>query len=33
MGPLDADIVRLRPVTVTARIHVNRRPMVAYGDQ
>ena len=28
MGPLDSDIVRLRPVTVTARIHVNRRPMV-----
>jgi general secretion pathway protein J len=33
MGPLDSDIVRLRPVTVTARIHVNRRPMVTYGDQ
>ncbi len=32
MGPLDADVVRLRPVTVTARIHVNRRPMVDYAE-
>ena len=33
MGPLDTDVARLRPVTVTARIHVNRKVMFAYGDQ
>jgi prepilin-type N-terminal cleavage/methylation domain-containing protein len=32
MGPLDPSISRLRPLTVTARIHVNRRPMFEYVD-
>jgi Prokaryotic N-terminal methylation motif len=33
MGPLDEEIVRLRPVTVTAQIHVNRFPVFDYVDQ
>ena len=32
MGPLDDEISRLRPVTVTAQIHVNRFPIFEYGD-
>jgi len=32
MEPLDADIIRLRPVPVTAQIHVNRYPIFDYGD-
>jgi type II secretory pathway pseudopilin PulG len=32
MAPLDSDVIRLRPVTVTTRIHVNRRPMFSYAD-
>ena len=32
MGPLDEEISRLRPVTVTAQIHVNRYPVFEYGD-
>ena len=32
MGPLDEEISRLRPVTVTAQIHVNRFPVFEYGD-
>ncbi|HTM52283.1 MAG TPA: prepilin-type N-terminal cleavage/methylation domain-containing protein [Bryobacteraceae bacterium] len=32
MGPLDDDVYRLRPVSVTARVHVNRAPVFEYGD-
>src|SRR6266849_10331740 len=32
MGPLDEEIARLRPLTVTAQIHVNRFPIFEYGD-
>jgi hypothetical protein len=32
MAPVDEEISRLRPVSVTARIHVNRYPIFEYGD-
>jgi len=32
MGPLGDEIFRLRPVSVTARIHVNRPPVFDYVD-
>ena len=32
MAPLDDETFRLRPVSVTARIHVNRPPVVDYVD-
>jgi len=32
MGLLDPQISRLRPTTVTARIHINREPMFEYVD-
>jgi general secretion pathway protein J len=32
MGPLDENISRLRPVTVTAQIHVSRFPVFDYVD-
>lgn len=32
MAPLDAQVSRLRPMTVTARIRVNRWPMFEYAD-
>jgi prepilin-type N-terminal cleavage/methylation domain-containing protein len=32
MGLLDPQISRLRPMTVTARIHINRQPMFEYVD-
>jgi prepilin-type N-terminal cleavage/methylation domain-containing protein len=32
MGPLDEDLARLRPVTVTARVRVNRFPEFEYVD-
>ena len=32
MGPLDENISRLRPVTVTAQIHVSRFPIFDYVD-
>jgi len=32
MAPLDEEISRLRPVSVTAQIHVNRYPIFEYGD-
>jgi type II secretory pathway pseudopilin PulG len=32
MAPLDEDISRLRPITVTAQIHVNRFPIFEYAD-
>ena len=31
MAPLDDDISRLRPLTVTAQIHVNRLPYADYS--
>jgi hypothetical protein len=32
MGPIDEGGVRLRPISVTARIHVTRYPIFEYGD-
>lgn len=32
MAPIDDEIARLRPVSVTAQIHVNRFPIFEYGD-
>ena len=32
MAPLDEEISRLRPVSVTAQIHVNRYPIFEYFD-
>jgi len=32
MAPLDEDSARLRPVTVTALLHVDRYPIFEYGD-
>ena len=32
MGPIEEGGARLRPVGVTARIHVNRYPIFEYGD-
>ena len=32
MAPLDGDIARLRPVSVTAQIHVTRYPIFEYYD-
>jgi prepilin-type N-terminal cleavage/methylation domain-containing protein len=33
MAPVDDDIIRLRPVTITQRIRVNRSPEIEYVDQ
>jgi hypothetical protein len=33
MAPLDTDAARLKPLTVTAPVHVNRDPNFQYGDQ
>jgi prepilin-type N-terminal cleavage/methylation domain-containing protein len=32
MAPLDQDASRLKPVTITSAVHVNRYPIFEYGD-